>query len=163
MISVYLTGGVGNQLFQYATGRRLADKLNTELELNLDFYDKYPYYSYVLPAFNLREHRITSENDSEVAKRIPQDRWVIEGNTQVFMPEVLNCPDNVCLRGAWECEKYFADIADDLRREFTLKISLDTAISITIPSSRKCRRCSRFCRSNIIANVSIGSSGNSQI
>lgn len=124
MISVYLTGGIGNQLFQYAAGRRLADKLNTELELNVEFYEKYPYYSYVLPAFNLREHRISRENDYEVAKRIPQDRWVIERNTQIFMPEVLNCPDNTFLRGSWECEKYFADIADDLRREFTLRISL---------------------------------------
>ena len=37
------------------------------------------------------------------------------------MPEVLNYPDNVWLHGYWENEKYFADIADILRREFTLK------------------------------------------
>ena len=127
MISVYLTGGIGNQLYQYATGRRLADKLGTDLELNVEFYEKYRYYSYVLPAFNLREFRMTRDDYYHVAKRIPQDRWVIERNTQIFMPEVLDCPDNVYLYGSWEDERYFADIADDLRQEFTFRQPLGAA------------------------------------
>ena len=42
------------------------------------------------------------------------------------MPEVLNWPDNLYLFGAWEDERYFADIADIIRKEFTLKNSLGT-------------------------------------
>ena len=68
MIISYIMGGIGNQLWQYAAGRRLADKLGTELELNVEFYEKYRYQSYVLSAFNLREFHVTRDDDYQVAK-----------------------------------------------------------------------------------------------
>ncbi len=37
------------------------------------------------------------------------------------MREFLNCPDDVYLDGNWESDRYFADIADIIRREFTLR------------------------------------------
>lgn len=39
MIIVLLKAGLGNQLFQYATGRALSIKLQTELKIDLTFYD----------------------------------------------------------------------------------------------------------------------------
>jgi hypothetical protein len=39
MISVKLQGGLGNQLFQFAVGFNLARRLETELQLELSFYD----------------------------------------------------------------------------------------------------------------------------
>jgi len=54
MIVLKIKGGLGNQLFQYATGRALSIKLNTELKLDLTFFDD-PKYSmtYRLHRFNL--------------------------------------------------------------------------------------------------------------
>lgn len=43
------------------------------------------------------------------------------------MPEVLDYPDNVWLHGYWQHEEYFADIADILRKEFTLRQPLGKA------------------------------------
>ena len=43
------------------------------------------------------------------------------------MPAVLGYPDNVYLRGCWENERYFADIADIIRKEFTLRNPLGKA------------------------------------
>ncbi len=38
-----------------------------------------------------------------------------------FDPDVLECPDNVCLVGYWQDERYFGEIRDILLRELTLK------------------------------------------
>ena len=38
-----------------------------------------------------------------------------------FDPEVLEAPDNVYLMGSWISEKYFKDIEDIIRKEFTVK------------------------------------------
>jgi hypothetical protein len=39
MIAIYLTGGLGNQMFQYAAAGRLAIKHNTVVCLDLSWYD----------------------------------------------------------------------------------------------------------------------------
>jgi hypothetical protein len=41
-----------------------------------------------------------------------------------FDPEVLSCPDNTCLAGYWQSEKYFKDISEIIRRELTVKAPL---------------------------------------
>lgn len=38
MVIVFVMGGLGNQLFHYATGRRLSYKLNTEFKLDVRYY-----------------------------------------------------------------------------------------------------------------------------
>lgn len=54
MIIVKIMGGLGNQLFQYSTGRALSIMYNTELKVDLSFF-KNPKYSiaYRLDKFNL--------------------------------------------------------------------------------------------------------------
>ena len=123
MIISQIGGGTGNQLFQYAAGRRLAHKLNTELKLNVtnNYQDKLRPYS--LNLFNVKENFATAEEIQRL-KNLRQGTSIgIERDTAAykFQPEVLDYPDDVWLHGAWENEKYFADIADILRHEFTLK------------------------------------------
>lgn len=55
MITVYIMGGIGNQLFQYAAARRLAHKLNTELKLDTTFYEHDNLRPYALNLFNIKE------------------------------------------------------------------------------------------------------------
>lgn len=112
-------GGLGNQLFQYATGRRLAHKLNTELKLDLTFYERDNLRPYLLNCFNIQESIASPEEIARV-KQLSASRGIEQENL-AFMPEVLNYPDNTWLYGYWQHEEYFADIADILRRELTLK------------------------------------------
>lgn len=51
MIVVKLTGGLGNQMFQYATGLALARRLGTEVLVDNSAYTKYKLHKYNLDAF----------------------------------------------------------------------------------------------------------------
>ena len=55
MIIVRLTGGLGNQMFQYAAAKRLAEKRGAELKLDLSLFDRQPGRSYELDKFAVDE------------------------------------------------------------------------------------------------------------
>ncbi len=125
MIIVKLDGGLGNQFFQYAAGRRLAHKLGAELKFDMSIVE-HPFFKnhhgrYRLGEFNVRESFATPEEIAALKKF--HDDIDLTDNKRLwhFTPEILNCPDNVYLDGFWQDERYFADIADIIRREFTLK------------------------------------------
>lgn len=120
MIISRITGGIGNQLYQYAAGRRLAQKWNTELKIDKSYYDKYNLCQYVLQnAFNIKAGFATTE-EIEHLKSFNQDTEIgDEKNVLFFHPEILEWPDNVYLQGCFEDERYFADITDIIRNEFT--------------------------------------------
>lgn len=59
MIIVALTGGLGNQLFQYAAARALADMHGTQLKLDIDAFDRCPLRAYCLNNFNIQAERTT--------------------------------------------------------------------------------------------------------
>ncbi len=65
MIITELTGGLGNQLFQYSLGRFLAHKYNAELKLDLTQFEKekFTHHNYYhLEAFNITENFATEED-----------------------------------------------------------------------------------------------------
>lgn len=146
MIIVNIVGGLGNQLFQYAMGRRLAAQRKTQLLLDSSGYSKpetgtHPGHRQ-LHLFNFRIHareatdaEITKLRDPfitmaatdravRLARRIfPSLLWpkshIVERQYR-FQTDALSLPDNVYLSGFWQSEKYFADIAPMIREEFRL-------------------------------------------
>ena len=122
MIIVKLMGGLGNQMFQYAAARRLAEVHKTTLKLDLTFLlDRAPrkdfiYRNYDLNIFNIQENFATPEE----IKRCK----VIKEPYSHFDKNLLNAPDNVYLEGYWQSEKYFKDIKQIIKKEFTFKSSL---------------------------------------
>ncbi len=116
MVITQLRGGLGEQMFRYAAARRLANKLGVELKLVMSG-------EYLLDDFNLRaafaeqyEIRQVLEHHGELGLE-----ETFGEDTTRFMPEVLDYPDDVFMRGNRQSEKYFADIADIIRQDFTLK------------------------------------------
>ena len=123
MVIVFVMGGLGNQLFHYAAGRQLAYKLNTELKLDIRYYEKRPIYA--LNHFNVHENLATLEEIEYVQnhgciKRTPS------AYCNLFLLDPKDCPDNVYLKGGWEDERNFADIANIIREEYTLKNPLSS-------------------------------------
>ena len=80
----------------------------------MSFYERDNFRPYTLNLFNIKENFATPEEISSLKK-------CIEPRADIFVPEVLKCRDDVFLYGYWQYEKYFADIANIIRREFTLK------------------------------------------
>ena len=137
MIIVRLIGGLGNQLFQYAVARHLAEIHGTVLKIDISGFETYKLHKYSLWPFNIQEHFASTE---EVAKLTPKmgvagrilrrvlhrplklaKTHIKEKNSFYFDPEILNLPDGIYLDGYWQSEKYFANIEDNIRREVTVK------------------------------------------
>ncbi len=140
MIIVKLRGGLSNQMFQYAAGRRLSHIHNTELKLDTEWYrtpqpDATP-RKFELDNFNVK-YSIATENDliglngikrtafkhlhiAIFRKFFPKVIYFGERHYH-FDEEILKLPNNVCLFGYWVCEKYFLDITAIIKKEFTIK------------------------------------------
>jgi hypothetical protein len=142
MIITRLAGGMGNQMFQYAFGRYLSVKYNTELKMDITaLLDRTPkkhfvYRDYDLGIFNIAEAFATAEEISRIKGKIPgrvikllnkftgaKFSYIVETGP-AFSPVLYNSPDNVYLAGYWQTEKYFSGIADVIRKEFVVKEKL---------------------------------------
>lgn len=139
MIIIRIIGGLGNQMFQYAAGRRLAAKHNTVLKLDISDFKKYNLHDYGLSAFTIKEFfatpkeiQLLKEPESGSFKkklkkilRRPSKMGIthIREKQYHFDPKILTMPDSIYLDGYWQSEKYFSDIADIIRNEFTVKLS----------------------------------------
>jgi hypothetical protein len=142
MIITRIISGLGNQLFQWAAGRALAEKNGTEVRLDIGFFEKTGFsYDEEFPRpFKLKHFRIKAgiATRAEVAAapdffHLPKTRrrWLtllqrtglrhftprIRETSFAFHPEVLEAGDGVYLEGYWASEKYFAAIAPIIRAE----------------------------------------------
>jgi hypothetical protein len=140
VIIVQLTGGLGNQLFQYAMGRTLAIKNKTTFKQDLSFFESYEWHEYSLAPFNIEENLATKEeveklkqqqNKQDTAMDIvsrirrkllrPKPVIINEANL-LYNPEYKEISSSAYLMGYWQSEEYFKDEEPLIRKEFTVKI-----------------------------------------
>jgi hypothetical protein len=144
MVIVRLLGGLGNQMFQYAAGRALADRLGAELLLDTRSLDhalaRNPYTrrAYALEPFNVRARLATAADLEcwpvwvvEIGLRLRFvrplfRRWRFESGI-AYDASVLALREPVCLIGYWQSERYFVEIAGGIRADFTLRQPLADA------------------------------------
>jgi hypothetical protein len=140
MIVVQLSGGLGNQMFQYALGRCLAGKLGCGLKLDLSNYDEYRDRQYELFRYDIHA-TIASAVDLQrckgygltgrivmpmLEKLVPNiGVRVVREQSERFDESVLSLKGNIYLIGYWQCERYFTEIADTIRSDLTLTEGLD--------------------------------------
>jgi len=131
VIVTNIIGGLGNQMFQYAAGRRLALHLGVPLRLDLGAMADYKVHNYAL-----RDFRIVAEDADSAG--IPAPRRGLMGKIDrlfgtgpkgfqrvtekafTFDPEILDLTGDVLLVGYWQSQKYFVDVADAIRSDFSL-------------------------------------------
>lgn len=140
IVIVCLAGGLGNQLFQYAAGRALAEVCGAQLLLDTSAY-QYERLGrqYRLDRFCIRAELVSPEDVDRLTWRERRDlfsrawRRVVEPMLpriwrRVFVDQELGYDSaflrirrSVVLQGYWQNEKYFADIAPMIRREYQLR------------------------------------------
>lgn len=130
MITVRLSGGMGNQMFQYATGRALAVKYDVPLRLDTTYLlDRTPrsnftFREYDLDVFCVQAEVISSQKSSwqlkveKIKNKLLRPRGVEKSFS--FDPTVLSWGPEVTLQGYWQSPKYFSEIEDVIRADFTL-------------------------------------------
>lgn len=146
MIITRVQGGLGNQMFQYATGLCIARAKGVPMKLDLSWFDEAHEGAprpYQLSVFNISAPTATpldflragvpSQRRNPVAtlvrrivrflddRRLITKRKIILESTPAFIPELFHVRDNCLLNGNWQSEKYFSSIAETVRKEFTLK------------------------------------------
>lgn len=143
MIITHLNGGLGNQMFQYAAARRIAEKNNAEIKFDISALGRELLggtpRKYNLHVFDIADNFATkAEIDSMkkigdgffslAKKKLGLKISSYEGKSFIaekhchFDPEILNLGGNVYLQGYWQSEKYFSDIEDIIRKDFAFKI-----------------------------------------
>lgn len=142
MIVSHLIGGLGNQMFQYASGKSRASTLGAELSLHVtDFAGYGLHQGYELERVFNSPFQIISDDElrsflgwrsHRLCRRVLRHRYfsalrgtqfVVEPSMQ-YWPDILNVRDNSYLVGYWQSEKYFSDIQSVIRSDFVFKENL---------------------------------------
>lgn len=109
MIISKIQGGLGNQLFQWAFGRCLAEKYKTTLVLDTSFFHQQNKRTFALHGFPFIRY-------SETTSYVFRDYCLIRDD-YCFKTHHINSNMNYFLDGYFQCEKYFKDIEDVIREE----------------------------------------------
>lgn len=132
MIIIEVAGGLGNQLQQYALYRKFLSlgkdarldvswfeaenqgKMLARRELELQLFDRLPY------CVCTPEEKAALVGGAGLAGKLKRKLFpsVIHcfHESQIYHPELLGY-EHMYIKGYFACEKYYADILDDLRRE----------------------------------------------
>lgn len=147
-VEVSLSGGIGNQLFQFAAGLSLCSQLDAELVLNLSWYGRKTSAAqrkmqlhYFVEVDKFQTHSTSIHPTIDRMKRIAQGYKIV--NEAEYDPErflLIRTNRNVVMNGYWQSERYFSAVSSLLRAsikqdDFTSKSANDLAESI---KSSKC-------------------------
>ena len=131
-----LFGGAGNQLFQYAAGRALADHLGCDLVLDTRYVagsadrgDCFGHFANV--RFTSDAPLPPSKADGAVKyslwRKFGRDPRFHREQGLGFDPTFFDLPTGTYLHGYWQSQKYFDPIKDQLRRDLQFTTPLDDA------------------------------------
>lgn len=126
MIFVRLFGGLGNQMFQFAAGHALSQRLGVELAMD-DRLAVHRGNGTLTRVFDLDIAKDADFPPAQHQRKFAYHLWRFLGSNPKhyrepslgFDPIVPKLPDNTYLHGYWQSEKYFFDFQETLRANFT--------------------------------------------
>jgi len=123
-------------MFQYAIGRTLALRNETELKLDISDFETFKLFPYSLENFNINKNYADKHELGPFLKSRPRrgrlghyllnplfnnPKLYVTEPDFCFQPDILNLQDPCYIDGYWQSEKYFLEIEDVVRKEFTLR------------------------------------------
>ena len=132
--------GLGNQMFQYAMGRALADRLDVPLKLDLTGCKNHPSRPFALDQLRVPVEEATLEEihalrpepsrlrrqieRAGLLRRKTSAHCFVESRFYAFDPRVLELEAPVYLEGFWQSTRYFEALRPRLVQEFTARENL---------------------------------------
>lgn len=138
-----LSGGLGNQMFQYAAGKALSQRYGAELLIDTTRFSATTGRSYGLSAFDISAVEAFPRQPERSTFRLACSRSaklpvlarllrqavgivpVVESRIHEVDPATTQLDridaGNIALDGYWQCPAYFAESEEGLRRDFTFK------------------------------------------
>lgn len=133
MIIISLSGGLGNQMFQYALGRALSLRNNCKLRIDTSWYNNIP-SSCTSREFELNNYNIVGKKHSNrilgmsknnhLVKRLLPEAACYSEKSLIYDEKVLELSGHHFLKGYWQSYKYFEGIRDKLINDFRLKYGI---------------------------------------
>lgn len=140
-IITQLTGGLGNQLFQYAYGKALAKRNKVPIKIDISFFDNYEFHEYSLIPFGIDKAYASKKDCKKLlnpettfnarfmhalfgVKTPPgvHSKFILKEKGFVFNPDYLEVAAPKYLIGYWQTEKYFKEIETIIRQQFEIII-----------------------------------------
>lgn len=132
MVISRISGGLGNQLFQYAAGKCLALHRNTELLLDTSYFKETGLRNFELDSFNIdlkiaHQHLVENFTTRSFAGKIREKilplqlRRVYKEPFFHFDKNFFNAASDVYLKGYWQSEKYFKPVKEVIKTDLTIK------------------------------------------
>lgn len=139
IVVVRLLGGLGNQMFQYATARALALRHGAEVVLDVSGFESYTLRRYELDALSIEARLATADELVAIGGAEPSSRLArllapLKGRPSIqvlreahfhYDPVLAGARPPIALHGYWQSERYFQDAGDQLAKEFTPREALD--------------------------------------
>jgi hypothetical protein len=140
LIIVEISGGLGNQFFQYAAGRALASKLRCELVLDTSFYESQSLRTFELVDFNINareatkwEIRIAGGGRGLMTRLIHKiglakivfPKYLRELESFSYEKKIHNSSSGTYLKGYWQNSDYF----NSIKNELYLELNTDSPFS----------------------------------
>ncbi len=141
IVSVELMGGLGNQMFQYAAGHALARRTGAALRLDLSHFEQSDKRRYLLDCFAVPAavsqeplpgtwrglaHSLALRALRRLGRptRSLQGGWDIYNQTGFHFDAALAARvPPVHLKGYFQSELYFREVADEIRELFTIRVA----------------------------------------
>lgn len=137
MVVVQLTGGLGNQLFQYAFAYYISSRHNLELVLDTSSFESDALREYSLCAFDIDNRHLklnsfrwlNQKKIVKIAKFLQLVKFfnfrpfrIVTEQEYGFKTRLLELDklSNIYLKGYWQSEKYFRDISDIISYKFQI-------------------------------------------
>ncbi|MGZ5500903.1 MAG: alpha-1,2-fucosyltransferase [Nitrososphaeraceae archaeon] len=142
MIIANIIGGLGNQMFQYASAKALSQHLNTGLKIDTRDFENYALHQgfELNKIFNCKAEiannrdliNVLGLSKFKIVKRVLRRdsmSWLRHHNHIVephfnFWPKFFSLKDNIYLDGYWQSDRYFVQSEQTIRDTFTFKIPL---------------------------------------
>lgn len=139
MVIIEMSGGLGNQMFQYALYRKF-ESIGKDVKLDTSFFrSKQRLRKLELGIFGIKCNTITDREAAYIRgygyhdsildkiryKLHTSGYQIYEDKIETYQPEIFDM-DDIYLSGYWQNEKYFADISEEIRKVFQFRGGIDS-------------------------------------